>query len=118
MPLLAAYTASKAALESFSGNLALEVEPSGVRVQLVLPGRAPETPFGATARARSQSRIPDAYADWTKQVFSAAAQASGDVTSAIDVAEAVWRAATDPAAPFRMPAGADAVALAGGGRAR
>jgi hypothetical protein len=29
------------------------------------------------------------------------------------VAEAVWRAVTDPAAPMRIPAGADAVALAG-----
>jgi hypothetical protein len=28
------------------------------------------------------------------------------------VAEAVWRAATDPAAPMRIPAGEDAVALA------
>jgi NAD(P)-dependent dehydrogenase (short-subunit alcohol dehydrogenase family) len=118
LPLLAAYTASKAALEAFSENLALEVEPFGVRVQLVLPGRAPETPFGATARARSQSGIPEAYANWAKQVFSAAAQAPGDVTTASDVADAVWRAATDPASPFRMPAGADAVALAGSGRTR
>jgi hypothetical protein len=35
------------------------------------------------------------------------------ITHAIDVAEAVWRAATDPNAPMRIPAGEDAVALAG-----
>ena len=29
-----------------------------------------------------------------------------------DVAEAVWRAAKDPSSPMRIPAGADAVALA------
>ena len=29
-------------------------------------------------------------------------------------AEAVWRAATDPSCPMRLPAGADAVARAGG----
>jgi len=34
-------------------------------------------------------------------------------TQSADVAEAVWQAATDPAAPMRIPAGADAVALAG-----
>jgi hypothetical protein len=34
------------------------------------------------------------------------------VTPARDVAEAVWRAVTNTAAPVRIPAGADAVALA------
>lgn len=114
LPLLSTYTASKAAVEAFSENLAIEVEPFGVRVRLVIPGRAPDTSFSATARARSQSGIPAAYADWAKQAFSAPAQQPGEVTTSADVAEAVWRAATDPASPFRLPAGADAVALAGG----
>jgi len=114
LPLLSAYTASKAAVEAFSEDLALEVEPFGVRVRLVIPGRAPETSFGATARARSQSGIPEPYADWAKQAFSAAAQQPSEVTTSADVAEAVWRAVTDPASPLRIPAGADAVALAGG----
>jgi hypothetical protein len=34
------------------------------------------------------------------------------VTTGPDVAEAVWRAAGDPAATLRYPAGADAIALA------
>lgn len=38
MPSLAAYTASKAALSQFSRSLALEVAPSGVRVNLLSPG--------------------------------------------------------------------------------
>jgi hypothetical protein len=33
-------------------------------------------------------------------------------TRSQDVAEAVWRAATDPSSPMRIPAGADALALA------
>ena len=33
-------------------------------------------------------------------------------THSQDVAKAVWRAVTDPTAPMRIPAGADAVALA------
>lgn len=110
-PMLSAYTASKAAIEAFSENLALEVKPFGVRVRVVVPGRAPETSFSAAARSRSQNTIPEAYTDWAKQVFSEAAQQQGEITSANDVAEAVWRAVTDGSSPFRIPAGKDAVSL-------
>jgi NAD(P)-dependent dehydrogenase (short-subunit alcohol dehydrogenase family) len=112
LPMLSAYTASKAAVEAFSENLALEVEPFGVRVRLVIPGRAPETPFSAAARARSQNGIPEAYATWARQVFSAAPPQPVEVTTASDVAKAVWQAVTDASSPIRIPAGADAVALA------
>jgi len=44
-------------------------------------------------------------------VFNAMQQPQ-PTTKALDVAEAVWRAATDPHAPMRIPAGEDAVALA------
>lgn len=117
LPLLSIYTASKAAVEAFGDVLALEVSQFGIGVRTVVPGRAPETPFSATARARSRTGIPEAYAAWASQAFSAAAGQSADVTTARDVAEAVWRAATDPSAPSRIPAGADAIALADrGGR--
>ena len=112
LPLLSAYTASNAALEAFSEDLALEVEPFGVRVRLVLPGRAPETSFSASARARSQGGIPEAYAAWAKQVFSAAPPQPVEVTTMDDVAQAVWQAVTNPSSPPRLPAGADAVSLA------
>jgi NAD(P)-dependent dehydrogenase (short-subunit alcohol dehydrogenase family) len=112
LPMLSAYTASKAAVEAFSEDLALEVEPFGVRVRLVIPGRAPETSFSATARASSQNGVPEAYATWAKQMFSAAPQEPAEVTTAMDVAEAVWRAVTDASGPLRIPAGADAVTLA------
>lgn len=113
MPLLSAYTASKVAIEAFSEGLALELDQFGVRVRLVIPGRAPETSFSASARGRSQKGIPEAYADWAKQVFSAPQPQPAEVTTANDVAEAIWQAVTNPSAPFRIPAGADAVALAG-----
>lgn len=38
--------------------------------------------------------------------------APGPVTHSRDVAEAVWRAVTDPSSPTQIPAGADAVAWA------
>jgi NAD(P)-dependent dehydrogenase (short-subunit alcohol dehydrogenase family) len=112
LPMLSAYTASKAAVEAFSENLALEVEPFGVRVRLVIPGRAPETPFSAAARARSQNGIPKAYAAWAERVFSTASQQPAAVTTASDVAKAVWRAVTDASSPHRIPAGEDAMRLA------
>ncbi|WP_044561413.1 SDR family oxidoreductase [Azospirillum sp. B4] len=111
LPLLSVYTASKAAVNAFTESLALELEQYGVRVRLVLPGRAPETRFGDNARARMTAGFPEAYTDLAHRVFAEWGEQT-DVTRARDVAEAVWRAATDPSAPMRLPAGADAVALA------
>lgn len=111
LPLLSVYTASKAAINAFTESLALELKQFNVRVNLVLPGRAPETRFGENAKPRIESGIPEAYADLAKSVFAGWRQSSA-VTRAQDVAEAVWRAANDPSSPARIAAGADAVALA------
>jgi hypothetical protein len=59
--------------------------------------------------------FPAAYADQAAQVFARFQNSTEGVTRALDVAEAVWRAATDPSCPMRLPAGADAVALAKAG---
>ena len=112
LPLLSVYTGSKAAVNAFTESLALELEQFGVRVRLVLPGRSPSTRFGDNARTRMQNGFPEAYAALGQNVFAAVRDSSSAVTYAEDVAEAVWRAATDPSAPMRIPAGADAVALA------
>jgi short-subunit dehydrogenase len=111
LPLLSVYTASKAAVNAFTECLALELEPFDVRVKLVLPGRAPDTRFGDNARARMGGGVPDGYGELVQRVM-AGMQQGGPVTRSSDVAEAVWRAATDPACPMRLPAGADAVAVA------
>ncbi|MFC4526742.1 SDR family oxidoreductase [Dyella halodurans] len=111
LPLLSVYTASKAAVNAFTESLALELHPFNVRVRLVLPGRAPETRFGENAQPRMQGGIPEAYAGLAQSVFADWAK-STVVTRAMDVAEAVWRAATDPLCPVRLAAGADAEALA------
>ena len=111
LPLLSVYTASKAAVNAFTESLALELQQFNVRVSLVIPGRAPETLFGENARTRMQGGFPEAYADLARSVFAGWEQSSA-VTRALDVAEAVWRAANDPSCPIRMAAGADAVALA------
>jgi NAD(P)-dependent dehydrogenase (short-subunit alcohol dehydrogenase family) len=111
MPLVAAYTASKTAIEGFTESLALELEPFKVRVKLVEPGYGPGTQFTANGAQRMQGLIPEAYASFAQAIFATLGQPSA-VTTAADVAEAVWRAANDTAATLRYPAGADAVALA------
>ena len=113
LPLLSVYTASKAAVNAFTESLALELAPFGVRARLVLPGRAPGTSFGANARQHMGAAPHAAYAEFTQGVFAAVLDTTTPVTHAEDVAQAVWRAVTDPAAPMRLAAGADAVALAG-----
>ncbi|MGX1097618.1 SDR family NAD(P)-dependent oxidoreductase [Amorphus sp. MBR-141] len=112
LPLLSVYTASKTAVNAFTECLALELEAFGVRARLVLPGRAPDTAFGDNARERMGFDIPEAYGALAAATFAAWQQEGGALTLPGDVADAVWRAATDPACPMRLPAGADAVALA------
>ena len=110
LPLLSVYTASKAAVNAFTESLAIELQEIGVRARLVLPGRSPSTSFGANARGRMSGETPEPYAKLLDRVFSSVRDTSTPVTAASDVAEAVWRAATDAACPMRLPAGADAVA--------
>lgn len=107
-PLVAAYRASKSAVNAFSECLAQELLPFGIQVRLVLPGRAPETPFAENGRDRMQGLDHEAYADLVNNLF-ATLTAEGPVTYAQDVAEAVWRAVNDPNCPQCLPAGADAV---------
>ena len=114
LPLLSVYTASKAAVNAFTESVALELEPFGIAVRIVVPGAAPDTSFGKNAFARIQGAggFPEAYAEFTNAVVAKMRQPGGPVTKSTDVAAAVWRAATDPSCPMKQPAGADAVAAA------
>lgn len=117
LPMLAIYTASKAALEAYTASLALELAPVGVRAHVVLPGSAPDTMFGQNARAMMRQQgvtVPDAYSAFAQGVLARmGAPRTGAVTRSGDVIDAIFRAVTDPTSPVRLPAGADALALAG-----
>lgn len=112
MPLAAAYTASKMAIEGFTGSLAHELSAFDVRAKLVEPGYAPTTRFALNTDLRVEDLIPKAYAEFARPIFATYA-APTLVTTERDVAETVWRAANDLSDQLRFPAGADAVALAG-----
>ena len=113
MPLVAAYTASKMAIEGFTASLAFELDAFNVRVKLVEPGYGPSTAFTKNTGSRLEGLIPEAYATLARSIFAALGQGPAAVTTAADVAEGVFRAATDTSGQLRFPAGADALALAG-----
>jgi NAD(P)-dependent dehydrogenase (short-subunit alcohol dehydrogenase family) len=109
LPLVSVYRASKAAVNALTESLAVEMEPFGVRVHIVLPGRSPETQFGENAMPHLRGLDYPDYKPLIEGMIANFREDSGPVTHAGDVAEAVWRAATDANAPLRIPAGADAV---------
>jgi NAD(P)-dependent dehydrogenase (short-subunit alcohol dehydrogenase family) len=117
LPLLSVYRASKAALTALTESVALEFAEFGIRARVILPGMAPSTSFAATVQERISAGgwFPEPYAEFANQTLTALqAAASGDLTTERDVAEAVFRAATDPDCPMVLPAGADAIAWAAG----
>lgn len=111
MPLAAAYTASKSAIEGFTGSLALELGFFGVRAKLVEPGYGPGTKFTSNGIERMAGLIPAEYQDFAAPVFQEF-HTPGMVTTPDEVADVVFRAATDTSDRLRFAAGADAVALA------
>ena len=112
MPLAAAYTASKQAIEGFTGSLAHELGHFGIRAKLVAPGYGPTTRFAENTDVRVEDLIPEAYAAYAAPIFQGFANPVA-VTREIDVARAVWAAVHDSSGRLHYPAGDDAVALAG-----
>ena len=111
-PLVAAYTASKTAIQGFTASLAHEAAEFGIRVKLVEPGYGPGTQFTANSGKRLEGLITEPYAPFAQRVFAGFAN-PGAVTTPDDVAEVVWRAATDNSSQLHFPAGPDALALVG-----
>ena len=81
-----------------------------MRVPLSRPGC---TRFARNSGSRLEGLIPGAYQPFAQPILTAFAVRPGQVTTASDVAEAVWGAATEVDGPLHHPAGPDAVALAG-----
>lgn len=108
-PLVAAYTASKFAIEGFTESLAYELATFNVAAKLVEPGYGPNTAFTANGMARMQGLLPAPYAAYGAQLM---AQPPAKTTEASDVARAVYAAASDGTTRLRYPAGPDAEELA------
>jgi len=107
-PLLAAYAASKHALDTASAALDIETRSFGVRVACVMPG-----PFKTALPRNSLDRHASSPYAAISQHFSAAfdameAKAPADLTPVVNAAMA---AATDPDPAIRYPVGTDAIAI-------
>src|SRR5690606_28630529 len=89
-PLVAAYTASKTAIEGFTGSLALELAAFGVRTKLVEPGYCPDTRFADNGAERMHGLVTETYAAFAGKVFEGFSQLTA-VTQPRDVAEVVWQ---------------------------
>lgn len=109
LPLLSVYTASKAAINAFTESLAIELEQFNIRVNLVLPGRAPATRFGENSKPRMTTAIPQPYAEFAQSVFKD--RDDNHITHPQDVINALWQAANDSSCPMRIVAGDDAKSI-------
>lgn len=112
MPLVAAYTGSKSAVEGFTESLSYELQPFGIRARLVEPGYAPTTRFTANGGPRMAGLIPAAYAAFAAACFARMAEYPTAYCTETEVAEAILAAATSDGPALRYPAGADTKLLA------
>lgn len=110
MPLAAAYTASKQAIEGFTGSLAHELGYFGIHAKLVEPGYGPTTRFTQNTGVNIMDLIPEDYAAFATPIFEAFGTPQA-TTKETDVAEAVWAAVHDTSGTLHFPAGADAVGI-------
>lgn len=111
-PMLAVYRASKAAVTAMTEAAAGELAPFNIRARVVVPGLAPATSFAANIQERVAKGgwFPPAYNDFAQRTLAELqGHPPGQVTTAEDVAEAVFRSATDPDCPDVLPAGPDAI---------
>ena len=103
------YCASKHALEGFSESLAREIEPLGLRVTLVEPGRF-RTDFLAPDSIRFAGKEIDDYVEASRQLQSYFAQQNGQQAGdPAKLAAALVRLADEANPPLRFVAGPDAV---------
>lgn len=108
-PLVGMYHASKYALLAITEALAFELRPFGVHVASIEPGMI-DTDFPkATRRTGALAAGEGPYLPLGAQLREGFARWRADYpTTAADVAEAVFAAATTPDGPFQVPVGDDA----------
>ncbi|WP_321332200.1 SDR family oxidoreductase [uncultured Bacteroides sp.] len=106
-PFSSMYHATKWAIEGWSESLAFELNKMGIGIKTVSPG-AISTDF--IGRSLDMSSHP-AYNEWVEQMFSNTGDHMQSGSSAEQIAEVVYDAATDGKDQLRYVAGDDAKAL-------
>ena len=112
-PLLGMYHGSKYAMCAWSEAMRVELRPFGIRIAMIEPGMIdtdfPKATTATGAVARGEGPYAELFADlrtgfraWREQ----------HPTSGADVAAIILGVAADDGAPFRVPVGEDAIAMA------
>ena len=109
-PLYSVYHSTKWAVEGFSESLAYELRPFGVRVKLVEPGVIRTDFYGRSADSAAPA-APTAYDGYAQRAMANMTPGPNSGSSAEQVAEVVWKAATDGRPKLRYVAGGDAAQI-------
>ncbi len=104
LPFNSVYHATKWALEGWNESLAFELAPFGILAKTVAPGGI-STDFAGRSLTRTKHPAYDAMVEKALAVFNARA---GNRSTAEQIAEVVWQAATDGKAQVHYMAGKDA----------
>lgn len=106
-PLHSIYHATKFALEGWSEGMTFELWKFGIRIKTVAPG-AIQTDF--VSRSMVVNKHPD-YADLENKLFENTAAMMQNASTAEQISEVVYQAATDNKDQVRYLAGTDANAI-------
>ncbi|MFT5765821.1 MAG: NAD(P)-dependent dehydrogenase (short-subunit alcohol dehydrogenase family) [Saprospiraceae bacterium] len=108
-PFFSVYHATKWALEGWSESLAFELKPFGVGVKTVSPGGI-KTDFGSRSLALSSHSAYDKQIEKVMSLFTDPERAE-TYSTAEQIADVVYEAATDDKEKLRYLAGQDAAAM-------
>ncbi|MGV7106696.1 SDR family oxidoreductase [Flavobacterium sp. U410] len=103
-PLHSIYHATKFALEGWSESMSFELSPLGIRIKTVAPGGISTDFAGRSMDFNAQSE----YSDIEHKLFGAVESMMKNASTAEQIAEVVYEAATDDKDQIRYLAGADA----------
>ncbi|MDQ2794325.1 MAG: SDR family oxidoreductase [Bacteroidota bacterium] len=113
-PMNSLYHATKFGLDGFSESLWYELAPLGIQVKVVAPGGV-ATDFATRSLKMTidPANEADPYAGQMRSVLAAFGARSGGGSSAEQIAEAIFTAATDGSSQLRYIAGDDAKSILG-----
>lgn len=111
LPFNSIYHATKFGLDGLSESLNYELRPFGIRVKIVAPGGV-ITDFASRSLKRTMDG-PSVYDASLEKVFAAFGQNAANYSTAEQIAEVIYGAATDDTDQIRYVAGQDAQATYG-----
>jgi len=109
VPLLSVYSSSKFALEGFSEGLYYELASQNIKVKIIEPGSVGDTGFTnrSTGALNEQGSIPDYDAFMTKAFGRVSALAGNEACTSEQIADCIYKAATDATIQLRYIPSAD-----------